>query len=67
MFLSRSKVKLCHYGKENKTTEQIISLCFKYRKHFFNLAIPRKNHIIDVLIIVLMVSISMEKFQFILY
>lgn len=46
-----------------KSTEEIISLCFKYRKFFFffNLAIPKKNHTTDQLILVLMVNVSMEE------
>lgn len=47
-----------------KSTEEIISLCFKYSKIFFfflNLAIPKKNHTTDGLILVLMVNVSMEE------
>lgn len=46
-----------------KSTKQMISHCFKYRKtfFFFNLAIPKKNHTTDGLIIVLMVNVSTEE------
>lgn len=46
-----------------KSTKQIISVCFKYKSIFLIercVDIPIKNHTVDGLTIVLMVSVSME-------
>lgn len=63
MFLWRSKVKLCQYVKENLNLQnrRFHTVSNIGRLFFFNLAIPKKNHTTDGLIIVLMVNVSTEE------